>query len=75
MVNPRMEKPWKKHKTMKTIQKHDKPKNRENIVNDGSVQIIASVAVVTFVQETSVSHRFEKETIAITSKNLTIVQV
>ena len=30
MVNQRMEKPWKKHKTMKTIQKHENQKSRKH---------------------------------------------
>ena len=48
------------HKILETI-------TSKNIVNDGQIQIIASEAIVTFVQNTSGSHRFEKKTIAIAS--------
>ena len=44
-----------------------KTKTSKNIVNDGEVQINASVEVVTCAQKTSVSHCLEKKNIAIAS--------
>ena len=47
----------------KTVKNH----NMKNIINNGKVQIIASVAMVISVQKISLSHHFEKKTIAITA--------
>ena len=44
-----------------------KTKTSKNIVNDGEVQINASVEAVTCAQKTSVSHCLEKKNIAIAS--------
>ena len=57
------------HKILETI-------TSKNIVNNGQIQIIASEAMVTFVQNTSVSHRFKKRpSTSHRHKKFTIVQV
>ena len=57
------------HKILETI-------TSKNIVNDGQIQIIASEAMVTFVQKISVSHRLKKRpSTSHRHKKFTIVQV
>ena len=57
------------HKILETI-------TSKNIVNDGQMQIIASEAMVTFVQKISVLHRLKKRpSTSYCHKKFTIVQV
>ena len=52
---------------LRTNQKSWQTITSKDIVNDGQIQIIASEAIETFVQNILGSHRFEKKTIAIAS--------
>ena len=61
------EKPWKhQYKSWKPTKNREKTWHKD-IVNDAQVQITASVAIVTFVQKTSVLHHSVKKTSAIAS--------